>query len=205
VAPSFNQLYFPNFGNPLLQPEEGRHAELALRRSTAAQSLRIAAFAHRIRGYITPGANPGNVDAAIDGIAASWDARFGSWDLAASLERLDPTQASETINGRPNANFGKQLARRTKQAARLSADTRVGPLRVGGTLVASGARFENAANTVRLGGFATVDLRLAWPLDNGLEIAGTLNNALDKRYETTQGYNPAGRQGFVTLRWTPRS
>jgi vitamin B12 transporter len=203
VAPSFNQLYFPNFGNPLLQPEEGRHAELALRWTGPAQSLRVAAWAHRIRGYITPGANPGNVDAAVDGLSATWDARIAGWDLATSLERLDPTQSSATINGRPNANVGKQLPRRTKEAARLSADTRIGPLRAGATLAAFGSRFENAANTVRLGGFATLDLRLAWTLAPGLELAGTLNNGLDKRYETTQGYNAPGRQAFLSLRWQP--
>ena len=30
VAPSFNQLYFPGFGNPALQPEEGKNTELGL-------------------------------------------------------------------------------------------------------------------------------------------------------------------------------
>jgi vitamin B12 transporter len=204
VAPSFNQLYFPNFGNPLLQPEEGRHAELALRWNGSRHSLRVGAFAHRIRGYITPGANPGNVDAAVDGLALSWEARMAGWDLSASAERLDPTQDSATLNGRPNANFGKQLPRRTKEAARLAADTRIGPLRLGGTLAAFGPRFENAANSVRLGGFATLDLRLAWALTPELELAGTLNNSLDKRYETTQGYNQPGRQAFLTLRWQPR-
>ena len=35
-------------------------------------------------------------------------------------------------------------------------------------------------------------------------LSARLNNAFDKRYETVFGYNQPGREGFVSVRWSPR-
>jgi vitamin B12 transporter len=61
VAPSFNQLYFPAFGNPNLLPEEGKQSELSLRWNFGAGSARLAYVDNRIRGYIPSGPRPTNV------------------------------------------------------------------------------------------------------------------------------------------------
>jgi vitamin B12 transporter len=84
VAPSFNQLYFPGFGNPGLLPEEGRHGELSARWSSGGQSLRAAWVDNRIRGYITAGPQPVNVPKTqIDGLVASTAADgFNVWRAA---------------------------------------------------------------------------------------------------------------------------
>jgi vitamin B12 transporter len=195
VQPSFNQLYFPGFGNPALQPEEGRHAEISLRWAGTAQQLRAARFGHRIRGFITPGPNPNNVDARIDGMNLAWEAQFGDWTLAASREHVDPR--NDTAG---NANFGRQLARRTKDSLKLQADVAQGPWRLGGTLAAFGPRFDNAANTLPVAGFATLDLRAAWTPRPGWSLALALNNAAGQAYETIRGFNQPGREAYLTLR-----
>ncbi|MFY7857015.1 MAG: TonB-dependent receptor domain-containing protein, partial [Rubrivivax sp.] len=61
VAPSFNQLYFPNFGNPNLLPETGRHHELGLAWRVGKVRSRLVLFDHRIRGYISSGPQPVNI------------------------------------------------------------------------------------------------------------------------------------------------
>jgi len=99
VAPSFNQLYWPGFGNPALQPEEGKHAELSLRFSQESRSARAAWFRHRIRGYITPGPNPDNIDAHIDGISLSVDEQLKDWALNASVDFMDPQVATGVNSG----------------------------------------------------------------------------------------------------------
>ncbi len=77
VAPSFNQLYFPGFGNPDLQPEEGRHGEVGLRWAAAGQELRAAYFDNRIRGYIPSGPLPANVPRArVDGASLAYQAQL---------------------------------------------------------------------------------------------------------------------------------
>jgi vitamin B12 transporter len=200
VAPSFNQLYFPGFGNPNLLPEEGRQSELSLRWDFGAGVARIAYFDNRIRGYISAGPLPANIPRTrIDGVSASVERSVGAWSLRASLDLLDPR--NDTVG---TANFGKRLPRRAAEAARLDADWRSGPLTLGGTLSLVGERYDNAANSLRLPGYATLDLRAAWQLARDWRLSATLNNAFDRRYETVAGYNQPGREAYVWLRWQPR-
>jgi vitamin B12 transporter len=135
----------------------------------------------------------------VDGITASVDAVWGAWTLAGSFDSLQPINATEG-----SANFGRVLPRRVKDSARLAADWRGGAWTLGAGLQAFGPRFENAANTQRLGGHATLDLRAQWALARDWMLSASLNNALDKRYETVLGYNQPGREAYLTLRWTPR-
>ncbi len=197
VAPSFNQLYFPNFGNPLLLPETGRHQELSLRWKTGGHSLRAAWYGHRYRGFITSGPQPVNLPRAdIDGVTLSYEGRFRALSVAASLDHTDPR--NDTVG---NANFGKLLPRRAQDALRLAADWDGGAWTTGAALAAFSHRYDNPANTSRLGGYATLDLRTEWAFARDLRLGFKLNNVADKRYETAQGYDAPRREAFVTLRW----
>lgn len=196
VAPSFNQLYYPGFGNPNLQPEEGKQSEVSLRWRGAGQQLRAAWFDNRIRGYISSGPLPTNIPRTrIDGYSLSYESQWSGWTMAASLDHLDPRNVT------PGASYDKLLPRRAKDALRLALDTELGAWRVGGSLNAFGHRFDDAANTRRLGGYTTLDLRADWRLARQWLLGLRLNNVGDKRYETVYGYNQAPREVFVTLSW----
>lgn len=198
-APSFNQLYFPAFGNPLLQPEEGVHREIGLRWSQGAHELRFTAFSSDIRGYITPGARPTNVDADIEGFTLSLRTEWEGWRLQASGELLDPRNSNPN-----NTNFNRQLPRRAKEVFRFSAERRFGTWTFGTSMLNSGPRFENANNSTELPGFTVWDLRANWALARDWALGAKLNNVADRRYETALGYNQPGREAYLTLRWTPR-
>jgi vitamin B12 transporter len=198
VAPSFNLLYYPGFSNPNLLPETGKHAELSLRWADAGQLLRMAWFDNRLRGFITPGPNPGNVDARSNGVALSYEVQGPSGSLTASAEHLDPRNAGG------DANAGKQLPRRARNSLKLGADTAWGEWRGGATLAAFSARFDDAANTARLGGFATLDLHADWSLHREWTLGLRLNNAANRDYQTVLGFNQSGREGFVSLRYSGR-
>jgi vitamin B12 transporter len=196
VQPSFNQLYFPGFGNPALLPEEGRHSEISLRWTDGVQQVRAAYFDNRIRGFITPGPSPSNVDARIDGVSLSYQAQLAQWTLSASADHVDPR--NDTAG---NANFDKQLARRAKNSLKLAADSSWGAWRLGGTLAAFSKRFDNAANTLPVSGFATLDLHADWQLAREWTLGLALNNVADKTYETVRGFNQPRREAFLTLRY----
>lgn len=200
VAPSFNQLYFPGFGNPDLQPEKGRHAELNLRWSGDGHTLQATWYRNRIRGYIPLGPQAANVPRAqVDGLSLSYDGRIAGLDVGASIDRLDPRNVTEG-----SANFDKLLPRRAKNALRLHADWSRGPWSAGATLVAFSSRFDDAANTQRLGGYGTLDLRADWQFAPDWTAGLRLNNLADKAWETALGFDQPGREVFVTLRWAPR-
>jgi vitamin B12 transporter len=200
VAPSFNQLYFPGFGNPNLLPEKGRHQELGLRWQRGAVKAQLAYYEHRIRGYISSGPLPTNIPRTrIDGLSASVDASLGAWTLGGSFDSLNPL--NDTAG---SAHAGKLLPRRPTEAARAWADWQRGSLLLGGSIAAFGARFDDAANTRRLPGHALLDLRAETALAPQWTLGLKLNNALDQRYETTFGYNQPGRELFLSLRWAAR-
>ncbi|MBL8325855.1 MAG: TonB-dependent receptor [Rubrivivax sp.] len=199
TAPSFNQLYFPGFGNPLLQPEEGLHREVGLRWSQGVHEVRFAAFSSDIRGYITPGANPTNVNADIEGLTLTVRTQLQGWRLSAGGELIDPRNSNPN-----NANFGRQLPRRAREVLRLGAERRIGAWTLGASMLNSGARFENAANSVELPGYTVWDLRADWAPAPGWALGLKVNNVADRRYETALGYNQPAREAFVTLRWAPR-
>ena len=197
VAPSFNQLYYPGFGNPALLPEEGRHAEIGLRWSDASRQLRATWFDNRIRGYISSGPAPTNIPRTrIDGLSLSGEWRVDAWTFAASADHVDPRNASEGT-----ANVGKQLPRRAKNSAKASLDWSQGAWSAGASVSAFGERFDDPANTLRLGGYGTLDLRADWRFASAWRLGLRLNNAGGKRYETVYGYNQPGRELYLTLRY----
>ena len=197
VLPSFNQLYFPGFGSPNLLPEEGTHGELSVRYSTGEHRLRAAWYDYRYRGFISSGPQPVNLPKVeIDGVTLSYEGRWRGLDLTASYDHVDPRNA--TVG---NANFGKLLVRRAKQALRLGVDWQAGAWQAGAALQAFSHRYENAANTTRLGGYGTLDLRAEWAFSPTARLGVRVNNVGDKAYSTVLGYDQPGREGLVTLRW----
>ena len=204
TLPSFNQLYFPGFGNPNLLPEEGRHAELGLQWTGKGQQLRAAWYEHRYRGFISAGPQPQNLPkATIDGVTLSWQAQWQrqgqAWSLDASLDHTDPRN---TTSG--NANDGKLLPRRAQDALRVGLQWDAAAWSLGAQAAAFSHRFDNAANTVRLGGYATLDLSASWALQRDLTLRLALSNVGDRRYQTALGYDQPGRAALLSLRYRLR-
>ena len=200
VMPSFNQLYYPGFGNPLLQPETGKQAEAHVRWTAGAHSLRATAYQHLIKGYIASGPLPTNIPRTrIEGLTLAYEGHFDALTLGASLDRVDPRNDTTA-----SANFDKLLPRRAQSMAKAQADWTTGAWTVGSTLAAYSQRFDNAANTLRLAGYATLDVRLDYALDRDWTLGARINNLADRAYETAYGYNQPGRQGFLTVRYQPR-
>lgn len=195
VAPSFNQLYFPGFGNPALQPEEGKNYDLALTWAQDGQEVKLVRFDNRIRGFMTNTTLPQNIPRArIDGWTLGYAGTFGQLALRASLDLLDPR----------NVTNGRQLPRRAEEQATLGADWTQGAWRFGGSVLAVGERFDDAANLNRLGGYGTVDLYADWQFARDWSLQAKVNNLGDKEYETAMGYNQPGRAAYLTLRWQPK-
>ena len=200
VLPSFNQLYFPGFGSPTLLPEEGKHGELSVRYTVGEHRLRAAWYDYRYRGFISSGPQPVNLPrVAIDGVTLSYEGRWRELDLTASYDHVDPR--NDTVG---NANYGKQLPRRARQALRLGVDWQAGAWTAGATLQAFSHRYDNASNTTRLGGYGTLDVRAEWSLSGTTKLGLRVNNVGDKAYSTVLGYDQPGRAAFATLRYVLR-
>lgn len=197
AAPSFNYLYYPGYSNPLLKPEEGKNAELGLDWTQGVHHAKLIRFDNRISNLISspaPTYLPVNVDKArIKGWTLGYDASLDALTVRASVDALDPR----------NALTGKVLQRRAKSQVTLGADYALGPWSLGGSLLSIGSRFDDVANTLRLSGYTTADVRLGYALNKSWSLQAKLNNLSNRQYETARGYNQPGREMFVTLRYQP--
>jgi len=196
-APTFNQLYYPNYGNANLRPETSRNIELGLGGRLPAGRWSATLFDNRISDLIA-GFPPANINRAeIQGVELAANSRFGEWDVAVNLTLQDPENASGT-------NQGKVLPRRAQESLRIDLDRRLGAWRLGGTLRGEGERFDNESNTRRMAGYALLDLRAEYRLATAWSLGARLENLFDVDYETAFGYNQPGRGAYLTLRFQPK-
>ena len=98
------------------------------------------------------------------------------------------------------ATFGKNLARRSRNAANVSAiyDWPSG-LSTTAALRYSGQSFDNATNTTVLASYTVFDLRASYPLTENLDVYGRIENVFDEQYETILRYGQPGRGVFAGL------
>lgn len=200
-APTFNELYFPNFGNPEVDPEEARNAELGLGGLSGRWNWNLSAFRTEIDQLITYDSatqTSYNIDeAVIRGAEAQLGTRLGNWRLQSYLSWLDPENRAD------GANHGKVLPRRSRQTGRIEIDRAFKKFSLGATLYGSGARYDNASNSNRLGGYSTLALRGDCALSPRWLLQAEASNVFDEDYETAATYAQLGTTLLLTLRYTP--
>lgn len=200
-APSFNELYFPFFGNPDLRPEESNSVEFGLSGKGIGGRWSVNVYETRIDDLIAYDASifaPGNInEARIRGIEAILITRFMDWNLSANLTLLDPENRSN------DSNRGNVLTRRAEHSLRVNADKKFGKYAMGASIGAEGKRYDDLANIRELDGYATVDLRAEYILTRVWRLQTRIENLFDKDYETASFYNQAGRSVYVSLRYQP--
>lgn len=204
-APTFNQLYYPSFGNPNLQPEESRSAELNVGGSHRAfdgqWNWALNAYHTEIENLIVfapPTYAPANIGKArILGVEAQLGGHWQAWRAQTYLNWLDPENRSD------DANRGKVLPRRAQRSVRLDLDYDFARATLGATVYGSGRRYEDPANSLPLGGYTTLDLRADWQFLPQWQLQLKAANLLDKQYETAATYAQPGSSYFLTLRYTP--
>ncbi|MDQ3564477.1 MAG: TonB-dependent vitamin B12 receptor [Pseudomonadota bacterium] len=208
-APTFNDLYFPGFGDPNLDPERSESVELGANGTVVGVRWSLSGYYTQLDdliGFISVPLSPefpfgiraANVEEArIFGLEAVASTQILGWDIAANLSFIDPEVRGE------GPNKGNVLPRRAEQMFRFDLDRRFGRFSVGATVYGEGRRFDDLENTRRLAGYVLVDLRAGVELYKGLFLEGKVGNLLDKEYETADFFNQDDTNLFVTLRYQP--
>ncbi len=200
-APTFNELYFPNFGNAHLQPEESRSYELGTNGQTDWGNWSLHVYETHIDDLIAFDAStraPANIDQArIRGLEGVLNTQIKGWHLNANLTLLNPE------NRASGANNGNTLPRRAQESIRFDAHRAIGKFMLGGMLLVEGERYDDLANTRKLESYVKLDLRVEYAFNQNWRIQGRLENLFDKHYETAAFFNQPGRNFFATLRYQP--
>lgn len=207
-SPTFNDLYFPFFGNEALEPESSRSAEIGLRGKHAWGEWTVNAFETHIDDLISydptptperPFGQPGNIEEArIRGTEATIETTAFGWTLQGNVTVLDPRNTGGGLDD------GNLLPRRSRINARIDADRNVGRFSIGASVTGTGQRYDDPANLLRLPGYATTDLRVGYTFADAWTLQVNANNVFDKTYETAMFYPQPGRNWFVSLRYAAK-
>jgi vitamin B12 transporter len=205
-APSFNELAFPGYGVPTLQPERGRSIELGLRWQGSASDAALTLYRNRVRDLIAYEADrsfcPADpaydfgcarnlARARLQGATLAAATRQGAWTVRAQLDFVDATDAAT----------GQRLPRRAAHQQTLDAGVNLGAWNLGATLLAVGARPDAGK---QLPAYQTLDLRAYWRVAPQWRIEARLLNATDRDIEPARDYAAPGRQAWLGLRYDSR-
>jgi vitamin B12 transporter len=209
-APTLYQqgsVYGPDLSSPGVQPldaERGHNVEFGLKYTRGNSEISATAYRNRISNLI------------IFGAAGTCNSRYGCYENVSQARLQGLSLAGGTQLGRvrlqatmdfqapKDVDTGLLLARRAERLATVRAETDLGGWQLGAGVQASGRRFDNAANTVPLGGYALLNLDLAYKLSPELRVQLNVDNAFDRDYSTAYGYASSPRTVLLTLRWSPK-
>ncbi|WP_460120494.1 TonB-dependent receptor domain-containing protein [Pseudomonas sp. S2_C03] len=205
-APTFNDLYYPDFSNPDLKPETSKSYELQWR-SQLTDTSRLEASLYRtdLKDAIIFGSNnrPQNVASArINGFEAGLKQELFGWQSNLGVAIIDPR----------DRDSGHTLARRARRTLSLDLDRQFGRLGLGASWQAVSSSFDDENNRQPLGGYALLGLRSSWALNREVTLELKVDNLLDKGYSRAlyshdggeYGYREEGRAWMFGVTWTPQ-
>jgi vitamin B12 transporter len=204
-APTYNELYYPQYGVATNKPEKGRNAEAGLHYEQEGTQLNAVYYHNRLTDMLVstttcpiltgdyPYGCAYNVNrATLEGLTLSARQQLGALNLSGNIDLQDPRDDTT----------GKQLVRRAKRHATFAADYTTGPLTGGVEWQVSSQRYDNAANTSKLGGYGLVNLYATYQLAPEWSVLVRWNNVADKHYELAGNYGTAGSSLFAALRYS---
>ncbi len=195
-APTFNELYFPFFGNPALKAERARSVELGLQYAQEASLVRASLFRTRTHDLIVFDPNTflaNNIARAkVTGLEITGRTVIDGWTLSANLTFARPI----------DEDTRQLLLRRATHNLGLAVAKSYGAWRFSGDVQAAGARFDSDINTfsrTELAGYGVVNFGVRYQVLRGTTVGVAVTNAFDRRYALVDGYNTAGRVTTVSL------
>ncbi|VAX29809.1 Outer membrane vitamin B12 receptor BtuB [hydrothermal vent metagenome] len=197
-APTLNDLYFPNFGNPNLKPEESRSFEFGFEQKLMGDALQLTAtyFHTRFDELIVFVFDPNTFIGQPENVQK---AKIEGWELGGvwRISKKITLSLDYTLTDTQNKNTGDELARRPKhkgsgtltlkpiQALSVSLDFRY-----------VGKRFNDTANNIRMNDYTVVNLATRYDFTKTLQGFARIENLLNRDYQEVNGFATAGFSGF---------
>ena len=135
---------------------------------------------------------PQNVSrATLEGVTLAGDLAWRDTTVRGSINLQNPTDDAT----------GNLLPRRARAFGTISASRRVGQVLLLAEVSASSKRYDDAANTRVMAGYAVVNLYAEWAAGRGVTLFVRGDNVLGRDYELAADYATGGAQVFGGLRW----
>lgn len=212
-APDINQLFHPGVfinppgafffsGNPDLQPEESRSAELgASVNLSPAHQIQIQTYYTNVEELIAfQGSNNQAINigrANLRGVELEYRFQAGAWHFRGhgGLHKAVNEITDQDLLRRPRKKYGMTLEHRAADGTDLGAEL----------VAASGhVDFDNINfGTLDTRRYAVLNVYGQFPLARDLRLEARIDNLFNKDYELASGYNTPGLSPYIGLRYTP--
>lgn len=198
-APTFNDLYFPYGGNADLKFETSTNKEIVYKGFYDIGSLVVSAYESEVDDLIQwiPNADgiwaPQNIGAAdISGIDLSYKFGYGNFDhklTASSVNTKDRATGMQLLL-RAKKRFGYELSYSDDGFSIFTQVQYVGER--------PDTHFQTYSPTL-LSSYTQINLGLSYEISTSWSLKLKVSDALDKAPTLVSGYNPSGREYYLTL------
>ncbi len=195
--PPLGYLYDPFSGNPQLQPETARSAELGLQWAQGPNVVRATYFntqtdnlmLYDFNSYsFSNVARTANQGLEVSASAQAWGA---SW------------QASFTAQNPVNETTGQWLVRRARTMASLGVSVPWGDWLLGANVRYTGERPDTVGRPM-LPAYAVTNVTARYALRPDVALTARVDNLFDRSYQTAWGYNQPGIGAYIGIVWSQK-
>ncbi|WP_107851144.1 TonB-dependent receptor domain-containing protein [Oceanimonas marisflavi] len=196
-APSFSDLYYPNYSNPDLQPEESQNWELDFTGDYDLLDWRLSVYRNEIDSMISKLENSTeNVDVLIRGVEFVVKADTGPVHHTVNYE----------YNNAKNIATVKQLDRRAKRKFSWIGDIDVARANLFAQVLYVGERNDGFYQVVNgdyvkmpvvMPSYTIWNIGARYPLTSNLTLNGKINNLFDKDYQVAYSYDAPDMEFYV--------
>lgn len=207
-APSFNDLYYPGYGNLNLKPESSRNFETGIHYENKNYGVHLTAYQNRIENFILPMSasdtttyysyyQPVNFSLVqIKGASLGMDARINDLTLKASADAMSAVDQTTGLDVPYRANW----------VGNLLADYKIRKFNFGTNVTLNGPRWggvndTQTANTNAMPSYTLVGLYGSYQIEKNLSTFVRWSNIFNSQYQTSYGFSNAGSNVFVGLRY----
>jgi vitamin B12 transporter len=216
-APTLNDLFFQGFGNPNLQPEKSKSADVGIDQSLFQDKLKLSVgyFWNHFDNLITflsvpsPGCPAATFGFCPVNIASAktqgWEMSF-KYELMKGLEfRGQYTMTVTRAYGVPGSPENTRLPRWPYDMATLGLTYQpIDPVRINVDYRFVGGRNNNAANTTsqRQGSFGVINVSGTYDVTNNWQVFGRVDNLLNQEYEEILYFGTPIRSVYGGVKFT---
>lgn len=198
-APTFNELYFPNYENPELKPETSDNYEVFLEHNSLLQSTRLSGYYNKVNDLITssaPNYIPENAaKAKIKGASLTSDWVIDNYLIGGSY---DYQKAKDDSDG---ANDDNYLPNRPEHKGLIYVGYRLPNLDLRAEYQYVDDYYYSISNAEAqlVESYGLLNISGNYQLTDNLSMTARLNNITNKKYVTAPNYNTDGTNFFTSL------
>lgn len=204
-TPTYNDLYWPDYGNPDLKPEESFGYEAGFEVYSDYVDVRIVGYRSEIDNLISyqgKGVDLESSNATIKGVEISASFDTGAFSHSVSVDLLDSDNPVDVASwGQPAQIESKKLNRRAEEVYKWLVSYAYDDFQADLAYMYQGARFDDTKNLTKLDSYSLVDISLSYDVTEQLKMQAKVSNLLDEDYETVATYNTQDRAYYLNAHY----